>query len=71
MRRIDLRNVTRVASREDIMDARCEQIEVWANPTVHSDDIVVLQMNADTARALARMLNRHANFLKPPKGRTK
>jgi hypothetical protein len=40
-------------------------VEVVVNPHTHFDNVVVLEMDAKGARALARMLNRHANIIDP------
>ena len=60
-----LSNITRVESCEDIMDGRRESITVRVNPG--SDAAPVLTCTAEQARALARMLRRHADFVNPPR----
>lgn len=67
MIRSRLNNVTKVRSTEDIMDARCALIEIilplsQGHPDMHD---IVLEADAKSARALARALNRHANFIDP------
>lgn len=62
MIRADLSNITKVRSTEDIMDARCERIEIIV-PAEGGREQIILTANAKSARALARFLNRHANFI--------
>jgi hypothetical protein len=66
--RYEVSNVTRVRACEDITDGRCERIEVAVRGVT---DAPVLEMSAHHARALARALNRHANFIDPPTRRKK
>jgi hypothetical protein len=62
----EISNCTRVESCEDIMDGRREKIRIRVGV---QQDAPVLTCTAAQARALARTLNRHANFINPPKKR--
>lgn len=60
-------NTTRVRSCEDIADGRRAKIEVVVNPLNVAPTTLAIEPRY--ARALARALNRHANFIDPPKRR--
>lgn len=69
MIRVQVSNVTKVRSTEDILDGRCEIIEIVhkaGHPDMHD---IVLGMGPREARGLARALNRHANFIDPRRKR--
>lgn len=69
MIRVELSNVTKVRSVEDILDARLEHVEILL-PRNHPDMLdIVISGGAREVRALARMLNKHANFIDPRRKR--